>query len=346
VHEFNSLPKIHDPEFTLPIDDTSIIGHAAVIKKPVVIDDAYELPAGADFTRNAAFDERYGYRIRSMLIVPMLDHRARLVGVLTLVNRVSDRTARITSKAAADRFVLRYTSREVRLARSLAGQAAVSIENAQLYAQIERIFESFVKAAVTAIEKRDPTTSGHSVRVAELTVALAKAVERDGHGAFRELHFTRAQMRELRYAALLHDFGKLTVQEDVLVKAKKLPPLLWERVNGRFDLIHRTMEVEQLRKRLRLAAGDDQAVDRLEAALANDLGELDRMRAVVRDANEPREMTHRASVALRDIAGRTFEACDGSVIPYLTADELHYLELAKGTLDDRERACSTRSSCA
>ena len=159
VHEFNSLPKIHDPEFTLQIDDTSIIGHAAVIKKPVVIDDAYELPAGADYTRNAAFDERYGYRIRSMLIVPMLDHRARLVGVLVLVNRVSDRTARITSKAAADRFVLRYSSREVRLARSLAGQAAVSIENAKLYAQIERIFESFVKARsrrLTIVTRRRP----------------------------------------------------------------------------------------------------------------------------------------------------------------------------------------------
>lgn len=237
VHDFNSLPAIEVPPITFPIDDTSIVGHAALIKKPVVIDDAYELPADADYTRNAAFDERYGYRLRSMLIVPMVDHHARMVGVLVLVNRVSDPTARITSMAAADRYVLPYTRREVRLARSLAGQAAVSIENARLYAQIEHIFESFVKAAVTAIDDRDPATSGHSIRVAELTVALANAVQRDGRGAFRDLRFTRPQIRELRYAALLHDFGKLSVHEDVLVKAKKLPPVLWERINGRFDLI-------------------------------------------------------------------------------------------------------------
>ena len=146
-------------------------------------------------------------------------------------------------------------------------------------------------------------------------------------------------MRELRYAALLHDFGKLTVQEDVLVKAKKLPPLLWERVNGRFDLIHRTMEVEELRKRVRLEAGDDQAVDRLEAALANDLQELDRMRR----GRSRRQRTPRddgpvpVSRFATSPATRSRHATD-SVVPFLTADELHYLDIAKGTLDDRERA--------
>ncbi len=338
VHDFNSLPAIETPDITFPVDDTSIIGHAAVIKKPVVIADAYELPAGADYTRNAEFDEKYGYRLRSMLIVPMLDHRARLVGVVVLVNRVSDSTAHITSKAAADQYVLPYTSREVRLARSLAGQAAVSIENARLYAQIERIFESFVKAAVTAIDDRDPTTSGHSVRVAELTEDIAKAVQRDGHGAFREAHFTRPQMRELRFAALLHDFGKLSVHEDVLIKAKKLPPLLWERINARFDLIRRTIELQHFQERVRLTAPDAHTVARLEAKLAKDLEEIERLRSAVRAANEPHVMANPADASLRDIARRTFEACDGSVIPFLTADELHFLELAKGTLDDRERA--------
>ena len=179
----------------------------------------------------------------------MVDHLDRLVGVLVLINRKSDPTAKITSKMAADRYCLRYTGRQLRLARSLAGQAAVSIENARLYAQIDNALTKFVKAAVTAIDERDPATAGHSVRTAALTTALAAAVERESHGPYREVRFTQEEMRELYFAALVHDVGKIAVHEDVLIKAKKLPPVLWERVDARFDLIRRTIEVEYLKKR-------------------------------------------------------------------------------------------------
>ena len=68
---------------------------------------------------------------------------------------------------------------------SLASQAAVSLENNQLYQEIETLFEGFVKASVQAIESRDPTTSGHSNRVAVYTVSLAKAVDRVDAGAYK-----------------------------------------------------------------------------------------------------------------------------------------------------------------
>ncbi len=69
--------------------------------------------------------------------------------------------------------MLPYTEREVAIVSSLAGQAAVSIENGRLYQDIENLFAGFIKAAVTAIDRRDPTTSGHSVRVTELTCDMA-----------------------------------------------------------------------------------------------------------------------------------------------------------------------------
>ncbi|HEX4469065.1 MAG TPA: GAF domain-containing protein [Gemmatimonadaceae bacterium] len=256
----------------LPVDDSSIVGHAAMTKKLVVIDDAYNLPADASFVMDPRFDEKYRYRRRSMLIVPLVDHRDRLVGVLIFVNRKSDPRAQITGKEAADRYVLPYTTREVELARSLASQAAISIENARLYARIERMLESFVKASVTAIDQRDPTTAGHSLRVATLSIGLAEAVERAGGGRYRHMHFTRKQLRELRFAALLHDFGKVAVREDVLIKSKKLPPLLWERIDARFDLIRRTLELEHCRSN----SSDG------ESELASALDELRRMREIVR----------------------------------------------------------------
>jgi HD-GYP domain-containing protein (c-di-GMP phosphodiesterase class II) len=116
--------------------------------------------------------------------------------------------------------VLPYDAHCVEVATALASQAAVAIENGRLYEDIERLFEGFVTAAVTAIESRDPATSGHSGRVATMTVALAEAVDRLDDGPYRDLSFTREQLRELRYAGLLHDYGKVGVREQVLVKEK------------------------------------------------------------------------------------------------------------------------------
>jgi len=263
-----------------------------------------------------------------MLIVPMIDRVDHVVGVLLFVNRKSERSAIIRNKADADRYVLPYTSREVQVARALASQAAISIENTKLYAQIENMLDNFVKAAALAIDQRDPTTAGHSVRVATLVTDLAAAVERDGRGVHRNVHFSRQQMRELHFAALLHDFGKVAVREELLIKAKKLPLQLWERVDSRFDLIRRTMEVEYYRNAERGS----------EADFAKSLEELEKLRSAVRAANEPSIEAQAPAIALADIAKRTFRRHDGSVVPYLTPDELRYLQLSTGTLDAKERA--------
>ena len=143
---------------------------------------------------------------------------------------------------------------------ALASQAAVAIENSRLYEDIERLFEGFVTAAVTAIESRDPTTSGHSGRVATLTVGLAEAVDRAGDGPYRDVRFTREQLRELRYAGLLHDFGKVGVREQVLVKQKKLYPHDLELIRHRFALSacrRADLEFERERAELLLAHGRD-----------------------------------------------------------------------------------------
>ena len=141
-----------------------------------------------------------------MLIVPMKDHRDTVVGVLQLINKKSDSGAVIRDEASSKQHVLDYEERDVELVQSLAGQAAVSIENGRLYEDIENLFEGFIKASVIAIDQRDPTTSGHSVRVATLTCDIAEVADRATDGPFRDTKFSREQMRELRYAGLLHDF--------------------------------------------------------------------------------------------------------------------------------------------
>ncbi len=323
----DTLPDFDWADDTIAVDDASIIGHAAKTKQPIVVEDAHALPHGVGFRMDPEFDQKYRYRRRSMLIVPMIDHAEELVGVLVFVNRKTSPRAMITSKEAADQFVVPYTDSEVRVARSLASQAAVLIENANLYARIEQNLEDFAKAAVTAIDQRDPTTAGHSLRAAALATSVARAIERADTGPYKDVTFTPGELRELRFAALLHDFGKVAVHESVLLKAKKLPPVLWERVNARFDLIRRTMELDHYKK---CPHADLVALDAR-------LDELTRLRAIIDTANQPTVLDAAPAAALREIASRTFEGPDGRPMPYLTADELHYLEIPQGSLDERER---------
>src|SRR5208282_6878767 len=102
-----------------------------------------------------------------------------------------------------------------------------------------------------AIESRDPTTSGHSRRVADLTVGLARAVDHETGGSYRDATFTREDLRELEYASLLHDFGKIGVREKVLVKANKLYDEELALLRARFDYVARTIETDVLTRKVR-----------------------------------------------------------------------------------------------
>ena len=82
-----SRPEIPLVEFTMPLDKSSIAGFVATTGEPLVIDDAYFLPPDSEYTINRSIDKKYGYRTKSMLTIPMTDHKAEVIGVLQLINR-------------------------------------------------------------------------------------------------------------------------------------------------------------------------------------------------------------------------------------------------------------------
>src|SRR5437870_5352878 len=197
---------------TLPLDGESVAGHVALTGAIVNLADAYEPPPGSPFKINRWFDEHARYRTKSMLVVPMRTPQGEIIGALQLINCKPERRGPLRSTQEAEQHVRPYGDRHVRLAGSLASQAAVALANRRLYDSISQLFDGFVKASVTAIESRDPTTFGHSFRVADLTVGLAETVDRADSGRFRDVRFTAEELRELRYAGLLHDFGKVGVR--------------------------------------------------------------------------------------------------------------------------------------
>lgn len=337
-----SKPEAPFVEFTIPVDRSSLAGYTAVTGEPLVIDDAYFLPPDVEYSINRSFDERYGYRTKSMLVIPMKDHKEEVIGVLQLINRKRNPDAMLAGPADVEQQVVPYSKRTVELVTALAGQAAVSMENSRLYEEIERLFEGFVKAAVHAIEQRDPTTFGHSGRVANMTVGLAAVVDRAEDGAYGAVKFTREQVREIRYAGLLHDFGKVGVREQVLVKAKKLYPLQFDLIRQRHDFVRRTAEREFWKRRAEFLEahgreGYDTFLRALEEEHRADLGALDRFLDVVLEANEPTVLPAGRFEELLEMARLTYEDFAGHAHALLSEEELRYLTIPKGSLDETER---------
>ena len=329
-------------EHTLPLTEDSMAGYCAVHGEVIELADAYRVPKAQPFRFNATFDEQAGYRTRSLITLPMRNGKGEVLGVLQLINCKRNAKALLTDSSAVRRWVHQFPERAVRLGLSLASQAAVAYENSKLYRDIENLFDGFVNAAVKAIEQRDPTTSGHSQRVCKMTVALAEGVDREPRGLYGDLRFSREQMQELRYAALLHDFGKVGVREEVLVKAKKLYPLHFVHVLDRFDYIRRDIEARIAEQKVEalLSLSRRQSAERLRLLDEESRrlrGELDRFADFIAKANEPTLLPSWDFEVLTEIAQKMYRDPRGTERPYLSAEEVRFLSIPRGSLDADER---------
>jgi HD-GYP domain-containing protein (c-di-GMP phosphodiesterase class II) len=317
-------------ERTVPVDEESLAGWVAVHGVPIVLADAYEIPKGAPFRHNDAFDLATGFRTRAMLVVPMKDHRGDLVGVLQLMNR--------RGPAAAEA----YPEDLVPLVLSLATQAAVCLKANQLTASIRRLFEDFAQAAIVAVEQRDPTTAGHSNRVATLTVEMAGLVDRAAEGPYASVSFSREEMREIFTAALLHDFGKISIPERVLVKAKKIETDGLLRIRDRFDYVLAAAESEDARLLLERLAREGRPVTEEDLRALGDAAaararELEEAFGEVAAANEPTVLPRDARGALGRLVSRTYRDRRGKAATLLLPEEFHFLSIAQGSLSPEER---------
>jgi len=337
-----TLPALPFSEFTIPIDHASLSGYVAATGERLMISDVYLLPEHVTYRQNRSFDEKFGYRTKSMLVLPMFTLKDEVIGVLQLINRKREFGAVLSSDDLVDSTVIPFDEYSAEMVAALAAQAAVAIENSRLYEDIERLFEGFVTAAVTAIEARDPTTSGHSFRVATLTTGLAEMVDRSGDGPYRNVTFSKDQLRELRYAGLLHDFGKVGVREQVLVKQKKLYNHDLSLVRGRFQFLMQQADLEYERERAEFLAEHGQrdypeATLRLDQLRREERDRLSRWLDAIIRANEPTILPEGTFGELEEIHRQTYVDFDGVVRPLLSEDELRFLMINKGNLDLRER---------
>jgi HD-GYP domain-containing protein (c-di-GMP phosphodiesterase class II) len=333
----NASVAFDSEEFTVPISQRSVAGSVALTRKPVNLPDAYHPPEDAPFHLDRSFDQRTGYRSRSMLVWPMISRADELIGVIQLINRKRGGEPLRTPEDFEER-VLPFDARSEALLSALSAQAAVAIENALLYEDMARAFDGFVQASVHAIEQRDPTTMGHSVRVAALTVELARRVSEHDRGWLSGVRFTPDDVQELRYAALLHDFGKVGVREQVLLKAKKLYPSDMDRVLARFQFARKSLELEDYRRRLDLTrrGAPEAEFAAMQGEVDEQIHRLDDALRLVRSLNEPTVLPQGAGAQIDDVAAMTYLDAEGTARALLEPHEMECLRIARGSLTPAE----------
>jgi len=193
--EFNNLFS----PFDLLINDKSVAGYCALTGKSLNIKDVNIIDKKYPFTYNKSWDLKTGYTTKSMLVVPLIHADIGLVGVLQLINALDEKGEIIT-----------FSSKYEKIINALASLAAVTIYNTKLNEKLkESYFDTVIKLAI-ASEYKDKETYEHLYRMSFYTFEIAKL-----------LNFPEEECEEIKFAAMMHDIGKIGIPDSILLKPGK-----------------------------------------------------------------------------------------------------------------------------
>ncbi len=302
---------------------------AAVSRRTINIEDAYTNKE-FDFSGTRSFDQKTGYRSRSFLTVPMTNHENELIGVLQLLNAIDGETGQVTS----------FDELDQQLVESLASQAAVTITNRNLIDAQKKLFDAFIQLIAGAIDEKSPYTGGHCRRVPVITTMLANAASSIEIGPLRNFSMTEEQKYELEVAAWLHDCGKITTPEYVVDKGTKLETI-FDRIHlidTRFEIVRRDAIIRAIRNKLQLDGIHLETALEQDEQLQQELAQIEADREHVRKCNIGGEQISAEHIdRINLIAGRTWQHTSGKNEKLLQDEEVHNLQIGRGTLTVRER---------
>ena len=296
----------------LKMDGTSLAGYSAINKVSFISNDLSTLKE-MGLIYNDYFDRTTNYHTQNMMVVPMLDIKNEVVGVLQLINKMEEGV------------IVPFDAFEEELVLAIASQAAILLERSLLYNSIKVLFENFVESMVLTIDKRDPTTSGHSLRVAHYVKELINAVNETRDGILKDTHFTEEETQEIYYASLLHDIGKIGVSEVLLGKRFKLSPGTLELIRYRFMYLKSYLQCRLL---------NDHISSEEKALLEN----ADQYYQLIVKVNGMGYLSDEDEAILREMAEIQYEEVDGQNKYLLSELELENLLVKKGNLTSEERA--------
>ncbi len=175
---------------------SGVAGWVAQHKKPIIINDVM-----SDQRFNQSIDDITGFTTKSIICVPLIVHR-KVIGVIEVLNKLDG---------------IDFNKQDLETLTSVASTAAMAIENAQLNQDILNAYKSTIKALAAAIDAKDPYTRGHTQRVMEYALMGGMS-----------LSLPRNELEILEYAGILHDIGKIGIDDRILSKPGSLTEQEWE----------------------------------------------------------------------------------------------------------------------
>lgn len=210
-------------EIRLPISESSIAGTVALHRRSMVVNNVED-----EKRHDKRSDQKNKFQTKNMVCVPV-ETKGRLLGVLQALNRPGEN----------------FDAADQRLLETLSHQVAIAVDNAKLYAHLKTQFMETITAMATAIEAKDRYTGGHTKRVALYSELIAKY-----------MGMTKEGVEEVRLSAILHDIGKIGIDDKVLKKQAPLEKEEWEHMKLHpelgYKILHQVKSMSKITAGMRL----------------------------------------------------------------------------------------------
>jgi HD-GYP domain-containing protein (c-di-GMP phosphodiesterase class II) len=184
-------------KFSIPLSSESVSGYVALSGEILNIPDVAELTSKTPYRFYDNIDKWYDYKTVSMLTLPMLDQQKRLMGILQLINRTDEK-----------KNIIPFNDRDLFIARYLSSIAASALKSTAFNENLKKAYLDTVERLAIATEFRDMETSLHIKRISEYTALLWKKLG----------HYDEEELLNVRYAAQMHDVGKIGIPDRILQK--------------------------------------------------------------------------------------------------------------------------------
>lgn len=183
-------------------------------KKSLAFEDVYQTK-DFDISGTIRTDQSTNYRCKSMITIPLMNHEEEVLGVIQFINAMDD-----------SGNIVAFSEEHKTMLESLASQAAIALSNRKLIDTLEELLMQFIRSIAIAIERKSKYSSDHIMRVAELTEMLADRLNAAESGTFKDLHFSKNELKEISMAGWMHDMGKIITPEFVMDKSRKLERIM------------------------------------------------------------------------------------------------------------------------
>lgn len=195
----------HDLE-RMPIDDQTVTGYTAMTGESQLCNELAEHPHHLKKHLQPSLKN-----VHTLVSIP-LRVRDQVIGVLLAMDKLPSAPKKKSQHSWPD-----FYENDKKLLETLGFQVAIALENSRLYTEIKKNFFETVEALAEAIEKKDRYTGGHTKRVVYYAMCIAKY-----------LQLSQEQIENIRLAAILHDVGKIGIEDKILKKQSQLDPEEWK----------------------------------------------------------------------------------------------------------------------